>query len=36
MGYPAFHPSFTSGGQAGEAGDIPLTVVPQRAPKKQL
>ncbi len=34
LGHDVFHPSFTSGGQAGEIGDIPLTIVPPPAPKK--
>jgi hypothetical protein len=29
LGYAPFHPSFTSAGQMGEMGDIPLTIVPK-------
>jgi len=30
LGHDVFHPSFTSAGQQGESGDIPLTVVPKK------
>lgn len=30
LGHEPFHPSFTSGGQEGESGEIPLTTVPAK------